>query len=226
MFMCTAIRCQLTERVQPWHFSVPVSGRKERVINRANDSFESLLAEVQACNICADALPLGPRPVFQLSPTAKVLIASQAPGIKVHDTGIPFMDRSGERLREWIGWTTDEFYDARKVAILPMGLCYPGRTSNSGDAPPRPECALIWRDRLLAQMPDLKLTLLVGIYAQNHVLGRGTLTERVMNFQTFLPDYFPLPHPSWRSRVWAAKNPWFETKVLPALRSAVTRAFR
>lgn len=181
---------------------------------------------MRACRACENALPLEPRPVFQLSPTAKVLIASQAPGIKVHISGIPFMDPSGERLREWIGWTADQFYDASKVAILPMGLCYPGRINNSGDAPPRSECAPIWRERLLAQLPALRLTLLVGTYAQNHVLGSGLLTERVRDFRTFLPDYFPLPHPSWRSRIWATKNQWFEAEVLPALRSAVSEAMR
>lgn len=194
------------------------SNREKRVA-----SFNSLLADVRNCRACADALPLGPRPVFQLSPTARILIASQAPGTKVHASGIPFSDPSGDRLRAWMGISNDRFYDDRNIAILPMGLCYPGR-AKSGDAPPRPECADLWRDRLLASMPDLRLTLLVGGYAQNHVLGTGTLTERVRNFQAYLPTYFPLPHPSWRSAIWAKEHPWFEQGVVPALRAAIRRA--
>ena len=182
---------------------------------------DSLLAEVRACRACASVLPFGPRPVVQLSPTARILIASQAPGTKVHDSGIPFSDASGDRLREWMGVSTDEFYDERRVAIVPMGLCYPGRLPGGGDAPPRPECAPLWRERLLAQMPDLGLTLLVGAFAQTHALGPGRMTERVMSFRDHLPAIFPLPHPSWRSRHWAADNPWFDADVLPALRSAV-----
>jgi uracil-DNA glycosylase len=184
----------------------------------------SLLAEVRACRACADVLPLGPRPVVQLSPTARILIASQAPGTKVHDSGIPFSDASGDRLREWIGVSDETFYDARQIAIIPMGLCYPGRLRSGGDAPPRPECAPLWRDRLLAQMPDLRLTLLVGVHAQTDAFGPGKMTERVKGFRDQLPTIFPLPHPSWRSRHWAAQNPWFEVEVLPALRNAVRRA--
>ena len=184
-------------------------------------SLDSLLAEVRACRECADMLPLGPRPIVQLSPTARILIASQAPGTKVHDSGIPFSDASGNRLREWMGVSMDEFYDERRIAIVPMGLCYPGRLPSGGDTPPRPECAPLWRERLLAQMPDRGLTLLVGTFAQTHALGRGKLTERVIGFRNYLPTIFPLPHPSWRSRHWAAKNPWFGADVLPALRYAV-----
>ena len=184
-------------------------------------SLDSLLAEVRACRECADLLPLGPRPIVQLSPTARILIASQAPGTKVHDSGIPFSDASGNRLREWMGVSMDEFYDERRIAIVPMGLCYPGRLPSGGDAPPRSECAPLWRERLLAQMPDRGLTLLVGTFAQTHALGRGKLTERVIGFRNYLPTIFPLPHPSWRSRHWAAKNPWFGADVLPALRYAV-----
>ena len=183
----------------------------------------SLLAEVRACRMCADALPLGPRPVIQISPTARILIASQAPGTKVHESGVPFSDASGDRLREWMGVSLDEFYDEHRVAILPMGLCYPGRQpgGGGGDAPPRAECAPLWRDRLLAHLPDLRLTLLIGTYAQNDALGPGMMTERVMNFKDHLPAIFPLPHPSWRSRHWAAQNPWFDADVLPALRDSV-----
>ena len=186
-------------------------------------AFESLLEEVRACRACADELPLGPRPVFQLAPTARILVASQAPGTKVHASGVPFSDPSGDRLREWMGFTKEQFYDPDTVAILPMRLCYPGRAT-SGDAPPRPQCAQLWRQPLLAQMPELRLTLLVGTYAQNHVLGPGAMTERVRNSRDYLPDHFPLPHPSWRSRIWAAKHPWFEAEVLPALRDALAAA--
>lgn len=186
--------------------------------------FESLVAEVRACTACAAVLPLGPRPVFQMSQTATLLVASQAPGTKVHASGVPFADPSGDRLREWAGLSNEQFYDAAKVAILPMGLCYPGRAANGGDAPPRPECAPLWRERLLAAMPAIRLTLLIGGYAQNHVLGPGSVGARVRAFRDYLPRYFPLPHPSWRSRIWAARNPWFEEEVLPALRESVARA--
>ena len=188
------------------------------------NTLESLLDEVRACRACADVLPLGPRPVVQISATARILIASQAPGTKVHESGIPFSDASGDRLREWMGVLADDFYDESRIAIVPMGLCYPGRLRGGGDAPPRPECAPLWRDQLLAHMPDLRLTLLVGGYAQTHALGPGTMTERVMTFRDHLPTMFPLPHPSWRSRHWAVKNPWFDAETLPALRYAVQKA--
>ena len=184
-------------------------------------TLDSLLDEVRACRACADVLPLGPRPVVQISATARILIASQAPGTKVHETGIPFSDASGDRLREWMGVSADDFYDESKIAILPMGLCYPGRQPGGGDAPPRPECAPLWRGRLLAHMPDLRLTLLVGTHAHTEVLGPGKMTDRVMRFRDYLPTIFPLPHPSWRSRLWAAENLWFDADVLPLLRHAV-----
>lgn len=187
-------------------------------------ALDSLLAEVRACRACDEVLPMGPRPVVQISAAARILIAGQAPGTKVHASGIPFSDPSGERLRDWMGLSANQFYDASTVAILPMGLCYPGRLPAGGDAPPRPECAPLWRERLLGQMPALRLTLLVGAYAQVHTLGPGPMTERVRDFRDHLPRYFPLPHPSWRTRAWAAKNPWFETEVLPALRLAVQHA--
>lgn len=187
-------------------------------------AIESLLADVRGCRACAEVLPMGPRPVVQMSATARILIASQAPGTKVHASGIPFSDPSGERLRDWMGLSADQFYDASTVAILPMGLCYPGRLPAGGDARPRPECAPLWRERLLGQMPALRLTLLVGAHAQIHTLGPGAMTERVRGFRDHLPRHFPLPHPSWRTRAWAAKNPWFETEVLPALRLAVHHA--
>ena len=187
---------------------------------------ESLLAEVRACTACADLLPLGPRPLVQASASARILIASQAPGTKGHESGIPFDDASGERLRDWMGLTNEQFYDARHVAIVPMGFCYPGRLRGGGDAPPRPECAPLWRERLLSQMPALRLTLLVGSYAQHHALGLGKMTDRVADFRSHLPRLFPLPHPSWRTRAWAARNPWFEAELLPALKLAVRNACR
>ena len=187
-------------------------------------SFEVLVEEVRSCSACAAMLPLGPRPIFQASRTATLLIASQAPGTRGHASGIPFSDASGDRLREWTGLSNEEFYDAAKVAILPTGLCYPGRAKNGGDAPPRPECAPLWRDRLLAGMPMVRLTLLVGTYAQTNVLGAGALSARVRDFRKYLPGYFPLPHPSWRSRIWTDRNPWFAAEVLPALRDAVRQA--
>jgi uracil-DNA glycosylase len=188
------------------------------------ETLQSLLREVRACRACEDVLALGPRPVVQISSTARILIASQAPGTKVHQSGIPFSDASGDRLREWMGVPEDIFYDESRVAILPMGLCYPGRLPGGGDAPPRPECAPLWRGRLLAQMPDVRLTLLVGAHAQTNALGPGKMAERVIGFRDYLPATFPLPHPSWRSRHWAANNPWFGTEVLPALRTAVQLA--
>jgi uracil-DNA glycosylase len=183
-----------------------------------------LLGEVRACRACAKVLPLGPRPILQIATTARILIASQAPGKKAHDSGIPFSDASGDRLREWMGVGQETFYDEHRIAIIPMGLCYPGCLPGGGDAPPRPECAPRWRERLLAHIPDLRLTLLVGTHAQVDVLGPGTMTERVMGFRDHLPTICPLPHPSWRTRHWAAKNLWFDIEVLPALRDVVQRA--
>jgi uracil-DNA glycosylase len=191
--------------------------------NSNSRALVALLAQVRACRACADALPLGPRPILQLSTRATILIASQAPGSKVHQTGVPFCDASGDRLREWTGLSSDEFYDESTIAIAPMGFCYPGRSAG-GDAPPRGECARLWRSQLLELLPAVRLTLLVGTYAQNHVLGPGTITSRVKEFRDYLPEYFPLPHPSWRSRIWEANNPWFQSEVLPELRSAIGRA--
>jgi uracil-DNA glycosylase len=190
---------------------------------------EALLAEVLACTACAAHLPLGPRPVLHISPTARILIASQAPGTKVHHAGLSFWDASGDRLRAWLGMEKPLFYDASRVAILPMGLCYPGRLPNGGDAPPRPECAPLWRQRILAEMPAIRLTLLVGTYAQaaaarDQGWPTASMTDRVRDFRAYLPRYFPLPHPSWRTGVWEARNPWFQAEILPALRQAVGEA--
>ena len=187
---------------------------------------DTLAAEVRACTVCAPHLPLGPRPILRVSPTATLLIASQAPGTLVHASGTPWTDASGHRLRGWLGLAPDAFYDPVRVAILPMGFCYPGRLPRGGDAPPRPECAPIWRQRLLDGMPALRLTLLVGAYAQEYALGPGRMTDRVRDFGKHLPRYFPLPHPSWRTCVWESKNPWFTAEVLPALRVEVARALQ
>ena len=183
------------------------------------------VARLRACTLCAAHLPRGPKPVFQLDPRARLLITSQAPGTLAHDSGTPFNDPSGERLRDWLGIGRDLFYDPARVAILPTGLCYPGRLPQGGDAPPRPDCAPLWHPRLLPLLPDIRLRLLVGGYAVRLVLGRGTALEAaVRGFASHLPRHFPLPHPSWRTRVWAARNPWFEAEVLPALKREVARA--
>lgn len=186
--------------------------------------FAALMAQVRACGACSDHLPLGPRPILQLSPTATLLVASQAPGTRAHASGKPFDDASGEQLRRWMGISDETFYDRSRVAILPMALCYPGRARSGGDAPPRAECARLWREPLLRHLPRLRTTLLVGTFAQEHVLGPGRMTDRVRHFDRDLPSFFPLPHPSWRSRGWMVRNPWFEAEVLPALRSCVAAA--
>jgi uracil-DNA glycosylase len=187
-------------------------------------SLAEVAAAARACRVCADRLPLGPRPVFRASTTARLLIVGQAPGTKVHESGVPWNDPSGERLRAWLQMDRATFYDTARIAIVPMGLCYPGRLPNGGDAPPRPECAPLWRAPLLAAMPEIRLTLLVGMYALTHTLGPGAMTERVRAFRAVMPRYFPLPHPSWRTTGWEKRNPWFGAEVLPALRRAVTAA--
>ena len=183
-------------------------------------ALESAAAAARACTLCAD-LPLGPRPVLRVSAAARLLIIGQAPGTKVHASGIPWDDPSGERLRGWLAMDRATFYDTARVAIVPMGLCYPGRLPAGGDAPPRPVCAPTWHPRLLPLMPDIALTLLVGSYAQAFVLGPGTVADRVAHYRDFLPRHFPLPHPSWRTMAWECRNPWFAAEVLPALRAAV-----
>lgn len=187
-------------------------------------SLAAVAAAARACRVCEAHLPLGPRPVFRVSATARLLIVGQAPGTKVHETGIPWNDPSGDRLRRWLQMDRDTFYDEARIAIVPMGLCYPGRLPNGGDAPPRPECAPLWWQRLVDAMPNIRLTLLVGIYALTHTLHRGTMTGHVRGFRDHLPRYFPLPHPSWRTTAWERKNPWFAADVLPALRSSVADA--
>ncbi len=185
--------------------------------------FSSLLSEVRACAICEAYLPLGPRPVVQLHPNARVLIAGQAPGRKVHDSGLPFDDASGDRLREWLDVTRDVFYDPKQIAILPMGFCFPG-SGKSGDLPPRPECVPAWREQLLGELTQLEVTLVLGQYAQAYHLGdaSSSLTDRVKSWRTYWPHRVPLPHPSPRNNVWLRRNPWFEADVLPALRKRVS----
>jgi uracil-DNA glycosylase len=191
---------------------------------RATETLDHALAAARACTICAAVLPLGARPVLRGSVTSRLLIASQAPGTKVHETGLPFDDASGDRLRGWLEMDRDTFYDERQIAFLPMGLCYPGRLPNGGDAPPRPECAPLWRPRILPLLTGLRLTLLVGSYAIDGALGRGAMAERVQNFERYLPRYLPLPHPSWRTSGWEKRNPWFQERLIPALRREVARA--
>lgn len=187
----------------------------------SEEAIQSLLKSIKACRVCEEFLPLAPKPILQISSTARLLITGQAPGTIAHETGITFNDKSGDRLRSWLDIDRDTFYDKSKIAIVPMGFCYPGRLERGGDKPPRPECAPLWRDKVLALFPNIQLTLLVGSYAQNYVLGKGSLTARVRNFQDYLPEYFPLPHPSWRTLAWAKKNPYFENQILPTLREQI-----
>jgi len=185
-------------------------------------SYTTLLAEVKSCSICDNYLPFGARPVLQLHPNARILIAGQAPGKKVHDSGIPFDDASGNRLREWMGISKDEFYNAKQVAILPMGFCYPG-TGKSGDLPPRRECEQTWRKSLLEQLPSVEMTLVLGKYAQDYHFGKSnsSLTELVRSWETYWPKMVPLPHPSPRNNIWLRRNPWFEAELLSLLRTTI-----
>jgi uracil-DNA glycosylase len=186
-----------------------------------------LLDEVRACRVCEVHLPLGCRPVLRARASARLLIVGQAPGTKVHASGVPWDDASGRRLRDWLGVDSTFFYDERRVAIVPMGLCYPGR-GRSGDLPPRPECAPLWHPRLRAALPNIELTLLIGQYAQAYYLKerrRKTLTETVRDWQAHLPAQLPLPHPSPRNTLWLTKNPWFEQDVVPALRQRIAALF-
>lgn len=189
---------------------------------------KGLKERIRSCQVCAD-LALGPRPVVQLDEGARLLIIGQAPGTKVHDTGIPWNDASGERLRDWLGLTSDDFYDASKLAIMPMGFCYPGKVPKGGDKPPRKECAPLWHDEILARLPNVELTLLVGSYAQKYYLGNrraSTLGETVLNYRAYEEEgYFPLPHPSWRVQNWITKTPIFEKDVLQALKMRVAALF-
>lgn len=187
-------------------------------------AYTELLTEVESCTSCSEHLPLGPRPVIQLHPSARILIAGQAPGKKVHRTGIPFDDASGDRLREWMGISKDTFYDEKQVAILPMGFCYPGK-GKSGDLPPRPECKQKWREQLLAQLSNVEITLVLGKYAQDYHLGhfKGSLTELVGAWEQYWPTMVPLPHPSPRNNIWLSKNPWFGKELVPLLQTKIAK---
>ena len=192
------------------------------------DDFNALLTRVRDCTICAADLPLGPRPIVRGTPDAKLLLIGQAPGTRVHESGVPWNDPSGERLRDWLQMTPDDFYDESKIAIVPMGFCYPGADAKGGDKPPRPECAPEWHPPLLAGLPNVELTILIGQYAQKRYLEKRrkkTLTETVRHWRECTPDFLPLPHPSWRNNVWVKKNPWFAEEVLPMLRERVAGLF-
>ena len=186
-------------------------------------TLDGLLTAVRACNACQAHLPLGPRPILRAAVTARILIVGQAPGARVHRTGIPWDDPSGERLRSWMGVGNEEFYDESRIAIIPMGYCYPGR-GNGGDLPPRAECAQLWLEKLLAKMPRIDLTLLIGQYAQRHFLGKqrkASLVETTRAWAQYAPRYIPLPHPSPRNTPWLQRNAGFEQELLPELRRRV-----
>lgn len=185
--------------------------------------FDCLFAQIRACRLCEAHLPLGPRPVIRGSEHARLLIIGQAPGTRVHASGIPWDDPSGDRLRQWLGVDKATFYDESRIAIMPMGLCYPGK-SKSGDLPPRPECAPTWHDKVLMLLPNIELTLLIGQYAQAYYLrdaAKGSLTETVRSWADYGPAWLPLPHPSPRNTFWLKKNPWFEQDVVPHLQQRV-----
>lgn len=191
-------------------------------------TLEALLAAVRDCRACAQHLPLGPRPVLRGGESARILVVGQAPGARVHATGIAWDDPSGERLRAWMGVDGNVFYDESRIAIVPMGYCYPGR-GKGGDLPPRRECAQLWLELLLGKLPHIELTLLIGQYAQRHFLGRrrkASLTQTTRQWQEYAPRYFPLPHPSPRNTPWLQRNPWFERELVPALRTRVGAVLR
>ncbi len=191
-----------------------------------NQSLVEIVSAARACRVCAAHLPHGPRPVLRARDGARLLIFGQAPGTRVHESGVPWDDRSGERLRDWMAVTPDVFYDESRIAIVPMGFCFPGQDERGGDLPPRPECAPLWHPPLRAALTGVGLTLLVGQYAQRFYLGkqrRKSLTETVRHWQHYGPEFLPLPHPSWRNTAWIKKNPWFETELLPELRARIGR---
>jgi uracil-DNA glycosylase len=189
-----------------------------------HSTLDALLREVRACRFCAEHLPLGPRPVLRASETARILVVGQAPGTRVHETGIPWNDPSGDRLREWMGVSRETFYDEASIAIIPMGYCYPGRDPRGGDLPPRKECAELWLPKLLAFLPKIELTLLIGQYAQRHYLrdhAKKNLSATVRAWPEYAPEFLPMPHPSWRNGMWLTRNPWFEAELVPVLKKRV-----
>lgn len=188
------------------------------------DKLDDILREIRSCRVCAPRLPHGVRPVLRASRTAKLAIVSQAPGMRVHKTGLSFNDPSGDRLREWMGISRETFYDESRVAIIPMGFCFPGYDAAGGDRPPRRECAPLWQERLFGALPDFPLILLVGSYALQWHLGvraKERVSETVRAWREYAPRYLPLPHPSWRNNAWLKKNPWFEQELVPYLRRRV-----
>ena len=196
---------------------------------KCDATLRALLQEIRECTQCAADLPLGPRPVLRAASTARLMIVGQAPGTRVHESGIPWNDASGERLRDWLQVDSDVFYDESKIAIVPMGFCYPGVDRNGGDKPPRPECAPHWHPLLAPHLPNVELTLLVGSYAQKYYLGRErekSMTETVRQWRNYQPRFLPLPHPSWRNTAWLRKNPWFGDEILPVLRERVQSMLR
>ena len=185
---------------------------------------EQIIREIESCRVCEEDLPLGPRPILSVQQKSKIIIIGQAPGSIVHKSGIPWDDKSGENLRRWMGINNEVFYDASKIALIPMGFCYPGK-GKSGDNPPRKECAPLWHQVLLNKLNEVELTILIGKYAQEYYLGKtkDTLTELVKNYNSFLPQYLALPHPSPRNNIWQAKNPWFKEDVLPELKNRIRK---
>jgi uracil-DNA glycosylase len=184
---------------------------------------EQLLKEIKACTICKSHLPYAPNPILMASAKSKILIIGQAPGLKVQNSGIPWDDASGKELRSWLDVTSDQFYDTTLFAIMPMGMCYPGK-GKTGDLPPRKECATTWHKKVLAKIPNIQLTLLIGKYAQEYYLGnrlKENLTETVRNYSEYLPNYLPLPHPSPRNNIWKRRNEWFENKIIPIIKFKV-----
>ena len=203
-------------------FKLCCPGPKPHIARSSNRAggLAGLLREIRACTVCAERLPFPPRPIVRAASSAVLLVVGQAPGRRVQATGIPWNDPSGDRLRDWLGLTRDEFYDTRRIAIIPTAFCYPG-TGQGGDLPPRPECAPRWHPRLRAALPHLQLTLLIGRYAQAFYLGercRSSLAETVRAYREYLPHYLPLPHPSPRNQRWFQQHPWFEREILPELR--------
>ena len=188
----------------------------------------TLLKEIRQCTTCKDFLPYAPKPVLNFSKESRIVIIGQAPGLRVQESGIPWNDPSGERLREWLNVSVDEFYDPTNFAIVPMGFCYPGN-KGKGDLPPRPECAELWMEKILSNLKNKELVLLIGQYAQNYFLNdikKKTLTDTVKNYRAYLPNYFVLPHPSPRNNIWLKKNPWFLKKNIPSLQKTIRTALR